>query len=454
MSNDIENDNIVPDNGVAGFGAPRLDPDPVDESFLDEFDRLDDEAQARATESTEPASPETTPAAASPEPESDPVDDENFLNEGLNDTKPTETNENTTPTPPEDPSAPGDRAPEPEQPVQAGGTAGSEIDPEIAAIEQPRNLSESNQSNWKKLQETASRYKKEALEAEQLRQRVAQLEQTPGQVPQDYEELKKFRQIFDLKNDPELKSKYETPISQAKESIYSILKKNGASEETIASIEKVGGPDKVSGSWWKQNVLDKLELLDAKKVEQNLLSVADLREKQEKEYSELATRGEEILEERKNEKLNWYKQETDQIGKITDELTKDVPWARYREVPQGATQDQLVEIKRHNDNVAHLESTFKQALWPTDAKTRAEVAAAATLSHVLSAQLRTEQATKSQLETRLKALENENNQLKMAGRTPKPSANSTANKVTANSNDRWKMSASDAIDMGLDEAGV
>ena len=131
-----------------------------------------------------------------------------------------------------------------------------------------------------------------------------------------------------------------------------------------------------------------------------------------------------------------------------------MPWARYRQAPEGATPEQSAEVQKHNAYVAQLEAKFNQALWPTDAKTRAEVAAAATLSHVLTAQLRTEQAVKSQLEARLKALEQENSQLKMAGRTPKPSANSTSNKITAQSSDRWKMSASDAIDMGLDEAGV
>jgi hypothetical protein len=438
MNDDIDNENIVPDSGVVGFDAPRLDPDPVDPSFLDEFDKLDDAAIAE--EASTPAAP------VEPEPAVDPSEDENFLNQDLNETQ---TNE-TTATPPEDPSAPGDQTPQPEQPVQVS----EEIDPEIAAIEQPRNLSESNQSNWKKLQETASRYKKEAVEAEQLRQRLAELEQRPTQTPADYEELRKFKQIFDLKNDPELKSKYETPISEAKESIYSILRKNGASDETIASIDKAGGPDKVSGAWWKQNVLDKIELLDSKKVEQNLLKVAELREQQEKEYNDLATRGEEILEAKQNERVEWFKQENETAYKAIDEMTKDVPWARYKEVPKNASEEDIKQIQAHNARVQDLQQKFNSALWPNDAKTRTEIAAAATLSHVLADQLRFEQSSKAQMEARLKQLEAENSQLKMAGRAPKASANSTSSKTNVNTNDRWKMNAGDAIDMGLDEAGV
>ena len=76
----------------------------------------------------------------------------------------------------------------------------TEIDPEIASIEQPRNLSELNRNNWKKLQETASIYKRQAQEAEALKQRL-QTEATQPQLPPDYEDLRKFRQIFDLQND-------------------------------------------------------------------------------------------------------------------------------------------------------------------------------------------------------------------------------------------------------------
>jgi len=433
-----DNDNIVPDNGVLGFGGPSLNADPVDDSFMNEFDKLDEEA-SQDTPATEPA------------PVDNPKEDENFLNDGLNEPTPEPANEPvSTPEPAAEPAAAPDTEPEPAQSVQDG----TEIDPEIAAIEQPRNLSESNQSNWKKLQETASRYKKEAVEAEQLRQRLAELEQRPTQTPADYEELKKFKQIFDLKNDPELKTKYEAPISEAKESIYSILRKNGASDETIASIEKVGGPDKVSGAWWKQNVLDKLELLDSKKVEQSLLNVADLREKQEKEYAELATRGEEILAAKQNEKFEWYKRETEGIDKTLEEITKEVPWARYKDVPKDAPAEEVAKIQSHNAKVQQLQQKFEAALWPTDAKSRTEVAAAATFSHVLADQLRFEQSAKAQLEARLKALEAENSQLKQAGRAPKPSANSTSSKVTSNTNDRWKLNAADAIDMGLDEAGA
>lgn len=173
-------DNVVPESTVANAngGAERLDADSISTSTLDAIDSLLDQAEANATAS---------------EPAPDP--------------KPESGTESVSEVQPETPATPA-----------------IEIDPEIAAIDHPRNLSEKNQNNWRKLQETASIYKQQAAEAEVLRQRLAEAESRPPQAPQDYDELRKFRAIFDIKNDPEFKSKYTSNIESAKQSVYSILK--------------------------------------------------------------------------------------------------------------------------------------------------------------------------------------------------------------------------------------
>ena len=434
-----DHDAVVPDASVANVipGSPRLDPDPIDDATLDLLDKeldaagegIDTSAPAAAPVSTEPDidllsdNPEPSPA---PEAPLNPEIDENLSKTPVN--EPQETVLET-------PQAP-------------------ELDPEIAAIEQPRNLSESNSNNWKKLQETASRYKKEALEAETLRQRLTQMEQQPAQKPADYDELKKFKQIFDLKNDPEFHTKYEAPIKGATESIYAILKKNGASEETIASIEQVGGPDKVSEQWWKNNVIDKLPMTDAERLKRSLVDVVDLKEKQDKEIAETAEHAEQILQARSEEKKNWYQTETTQISTHLEELTKQHEWARFVEPKPDATPEQLAAIQQHNARVADLSTKFQSALWPTDSKTRTEVAAAAVYSHVLAEQVQREQSARTQLEARLKQLETENSQLKQIGKAPKPSASNTANNKITTNTDRSRMNALDAIDLGLEEAAL
>jgi hypothetical protein len=421
-----ETENIVePD--VTGFGNPSLDSDKIDDSTEQQIDNLLDEV---IKQQEEPSNEIETSNSDIPE--------QNLSQDNVEPVLETESQQATSASQVD--------------PSQQQQEQRAEIDPEIAAIEQPRNLSEKNQSNWRKLQETASSYKKQAEEAETLRQKLQDFEQRPQAVPQDYEELKKFRQIFDIKNDPEFQSKYSRPIESAKQNIYGILRKHGASEDVITSIEKSGGPDKINDAFWKNPAFDNIPFTDVEKLKRNLVDVADLRDKQEGEIQYAAENAEKILQEREMEKGQWYEKTVTEIDQEIDTLTKELPWARYAEIPEGATPDQIQQIQNHNSRVADLAGKFESALWPTTSKDRANVAAAAVFSHVLSDQLRTEQAQKSALLDQVKKLTSENNSLKSSSKLPKQSVSTQSANKTNSMSDRIKMNASDAIDLGLDEA--
>jgi hypothetical protein len=421
-----EEENIVePD--VTGFGNPSLDSDKIDDSTEQQIDNLLDEVIKQQEEPNN-----------EPEEINSSTTEQNLSPDNVEPVLETES-QKATGTSQVDPS-------------QQQQEQRADIDPEIAAIEQPRNLSEKNQSNWRKLQETASSYKKQAEEAEALRQKLQDFEQRPQAVPQDYEELKRFRQIFDIKNDPEFQSKYSRPIESAKQNIYGILRKHGASEDVITSIEKSGGPDKINDAFWKNPAFDNIPFTDVEKLKRNLVDVSDLRDKQDSEIQYAAENADKILQEREMEKGQWYEKTVTEIDQEIDTLTKELPWARYAEVPQGATPDQIQQIQNHNSRVSDLAGKFESALWPTTSKDRANVAAAAVFSHVLSDQLRTEQAQKSALLDQVKKLTAENNSLKSSSKLPKQSISTQSANKTNSMSDRIKMNASDAIDLGLDEA--
>lgn len=416
MENETE-DTVIEPNVASGFGEPSLDADPIDddldatlEQMLDEAEGLD-KPQDSAEESTE-------------EPAEESVDE-------------------STEEPAEEPE-------EEQSTEETGESEDVELDPEIAAIEKPRNLSEKNQSNWRKLQETASNYKKQAEEAAVLRQKLQEVEQNV-KVPEDYEELRRFRAIFDIQNDPEFRSKYDQPISSAKENIYKILKANGASEDVIKSIEEAGGPDKIDQKWWKNNAIDKLPLTDAERLKRNLVDVIDLKEKQQQEIEHASQNAEQFFEEKQKSNEEWYHGTVKEIDTYMDEVTKELPWARFKEAPQNATPDQLKEVEQHNAAVSSLAEKFNAALWPTTAQERANVAASAVYAHVLTEQLRVDQAAKVKMSEQIKKLTEENNRLKSAGRLPRQNV-STSNKIGNSLSDRLKMSSSEAIDAGLDEA--
>ena len=405
---------------VTGHGNPSLDADPIDESTENAIDSALDAAFEETAPEKEAEIPETVEESTESEPEveQDPVVE------------------------PETPQT------TPEPVVEQ-----VEIDPEIKQIEPPRNLSEKNQSNWRKLQETASTYKKQAQEAQELRQKLVEYEQKPP-APADYEDLRKFRAVFDIQSDPDFQNKYDVPINQAKANIYSIMKQHGASDELLQSIEAQGGPEKIDQKWW-QSTLSKLPLTDAERLKRNIVDVADLSEKRVGEIMNSAQNAEQYYKSRDEALVERFaKQEDESINYIQEQIkAQNADWALPKEIPAGATPEQRKAIESHNAQAAQLEQMFMGAMYPETPQARADVAAAAAMSHMLTNQLRTEQTARQRMEAQIKQLADENNRLKGAGKMPRQNLATASSNRPATVSDRLKMSSADAIDMGLDEAG-
>ena len=420
----IDTDDTVPEITAANpdGGAEKLNADPISQSLSDSIDSALDEAEGISSDNSS--------------------DNSSAYQRNI----PTE-------------------KPEPKQEIQNPFSANfqtdfgkqqPEIDPEIAAIPMPPNMSEKQQSNWRKLAESASLAKRQAAEAEILRQKLAENQQ---QAPPDYEELRRFRATFDIKNDPKFKEKYDIPLKQSAESIYGLLRKHKAGEDVIKSIEEAGGPGKVSKAWWKKNAIDRLAAtddgyVDARRLENALLQIDDIESSREQDL-EMASKNQEAwMQQRQAEQQEMQQQESQQVYGYVENLTKDVPWARYQEIPPGATAEQVQRIQAHNEGVKDLETKFNSALYPKSSSERAAIAAAATLSHVVTNQLRYEQSQSTKLQQQIAQLTKELNSIKASGKMPRSSVSGQTPSKSGNVNDRIKMSASDAIDMGLDEAGA
>jgi hypothetical protein len=412
----LDDENVIPETTAANpdGSAAKLDADPISQSTSDTIDSLLDEAEAQdnAQDTSDQFSRNVDPKT--PEPQQ--------VEEQKN-----ETNNETS----------------------------SDIDPEIAAIQTPAGMSEKQASNWEKLRKSASEYKKQAAEVEILRQKLAEQQQVQ-QLPPDYDELKKFRATFDLKSDPEFQSKYDKPLNEASENIYALLKKHKASDEVINSIKEAGGPSKVAKSWWKKNAIDRLyqteDFTDARRLENALVQIDDVENARKADLDMAETNQQQWMEQKEQERVQRYQQEGAEIGGYLEKVTATVPWARFQEVPKNATREQIERVNAHNAGVKDLEGKFSSALYPKTASERAAVAAAATLSHVVTNQLRIEQQSKARLESELARLTKENNALKASGKMPKSNVAGTQSKQSGNN--RISMNSSDAIDMGLDEAGA
>lgn len=332
-------------------------------------------------------------------------------------------------------------------------------DDDISAITEPEGMSEKNRSNWQRLREAAATYKKQAAEAEQLRQRIAELEKGQPQTtaPEDYEELKKFKATFDIQNDPSFRQKFSDQIDKASQGIYGLLKKWKASDETITAIQNVGGPSKVPLSWWKTNVIDKLAAseetyLDARKIENALAQLDDIEAEMQSEIENAKQNADGWHKNKMEEFQQNFNKNHEEAWKHVDELTKDIPAFRYKEVPQNASQEELAKINSHNEYVKDLEGKYMSALYPKTVKDAATVAAAATLSHILTHQLEVEQKEKASLLAELNQLRGRMGAVSGAGRMPKSNASTVVAQPQVSSASRISMNSLDAIEAGLSEA--
>jgi hypothetical protein len=247
-------------------------------------------------------------------------------------------------------------------------------------------------------------------------------------------------------------------LSQAEETVYGLLKKHKASDEVINSIKEAGGPAKVSKAWWKQNTIDRLYstedgFTDARRLENALVQIDDIESARNADLESATANQQQWMQERMQEQEQQYQQQSKSITEYIDNITKDRPQFRFQDVPNGATQAQIEKIQKHNAGVADLQAKFNSALYPSTPQEKAAVAAAATLSHVITQQLRAEQQAKAQLQAQLDKLTKENSALKSSGKMPKSTV-STQSPSKSNTSDRIKMNASDAIDLGLEEAGA
>jgi len=366
-----------------------------------------------------------------------------------------ETNEatQTQPTDPVQPSE-GQTTPDGQQPDQQldqKDTSKTE-DPstiDLDKIQPPSDISPRNLVNFNKLREVAKHYKEQADKAVQYEQYIDYLRQQKSEPPQELlselEDHRKFRKIFDAENDPEFQQQFNDKIGTLDSDVISILKKNGLPEETEAKL-RAAGLEQVPADWWEENVLPRLNFLDRERVQKKLAERSDVVDAKQKELEKFSSRKDEFFAEQEQKVQQFREQEQNTIHTHLDVMTKELPQARYMEVPRNATQDQIVQIQNHNNTVAEMEGHFHDALNASNPQDRTEVAMAAVASIYFAKEI-------DHLQSQLQAATNQSAKfakeleaIRSAGRTPAPRSGV---RKAGDSIDPLKLSDMDAIEEGL-----
>jgi len=366
-----------------------------------------------------------------------------------------ETNEatQTQPTDPVQPSE-GQTTPDGQQPDQQldqKDTSKTE-DPstiDLDKIQPPSDISPRNLVNFNKLREVAKHYKEQADKAVQYEQYIDYLRQQKSEPPQELlselEDHRKFRKIFDAENDPEFQQQFNDKIGTLDSDVISILKKNGLPEETEAKL-RAAGLEQVPADWWEENVLPRLNFLDRERVQKKLAERSDVVDAKQKELEKFSSRKDEFFAEQEQKVQQFREQEQNTIHTHLDVMTKELPQARYMEVPRNASPDQIVQIQNHNNTVAEMEGHFHDALNASNPQDRTEVAMAAVASIYFAKEI-------DHLQSQLQAATNQSAKfakeleaIRSAGRTPAPRSGV---RKAGDSIDPLKLSDMDAIEEGL-----
>lgn len=350
-------------------------------------------------------------------------------------------------------------------------------------IPTPKNLSPKGNRNWAELRQLASHWKKQAedlgVQLDTLKGRYNQVQKTAGGDPKMAERIKALEQelegyqtIYQTESSPAFRAKFDDAIKANDTEIYTILGRQGLNKEQIEALQKVGGlafaPDNFT------NFVDVLRnfksqdprivsqaRLDAKKLEDLVSKNMDLLNERQHTLDSIPGNREKFHKAEQERRAQSYQAYDTAFWQHYEAITKDIPYARFQEIPANATPEQKAEIEQSNQLFNFLRPKFESAKFPATPQARAEVAATVCLAFVLNLELEAAQKnlesergkTKAEKD-RADALQKKLDSIQKAGQTAGKgfAAPATPNKPTTG--DRLRLSNEDAIDAGLAEAGL
>ncbi len=335
-------------------------------------------------------------------------------------------------------------------------------DDEIDSIQEPRGLNPSNKDNWKKLQETAKRYKSQSAEVNskyaeavaKVNQLLKERSQLPEEVQKEIGELRNFKKTFDYENDKEFTDKFVKPITDTETQIFKLLKDNKLDDAILENIQKKGVSN-IPESTWKEmikvlvdsNNQDEREagIILRKLVNTHAEKVVDRKQEVEKMklgQSDMVKKREEMTKAEQQKEVSYVKDSLDQLEKEYPQLLQKV------NVPADATPEQKSAIENHNQFVDVLKQQYVVAYRPKDHEQRHEVAVKAAYALIADRELVKANAKLAQTTEQLKAANEELDKIKNSTRM-----NGGGGSDDSKNSDKGKPSkAEEFIGMRSDEA--
>jgi hypothetical protein len=267
-------------------------------------------------------------------------------------------------------------------------------------------------------------------------------------------ELNAMKASFQNERSPEFIEKFDNRIKTNEETAVDVLSRNGLPEALIENIKKNGIrsiPSKQMTEW-----LSKLDVDDKKALEDAYTGNKSLSKEREAALEEIRKNPEKYEAKVKAERTQQFQTYTKEMADYTQQVTKDLPWAKQQEIPADATPEVKARLEKENKLQKELEDVFQRSLYPSNATVRAQTALSACLAHKLALDLSDMQGTAKYYFEESKKLQAEIDTIKKAGITSRAGANvaRSPNANTGTLESKLALSDDDAVEAGLREVGA
>lgn len=209
--------------------------------------------------------------------------------------------------------------------------------------------------------------------------------ETDEKIKAQLNELSMFRRRYQLESDPEVKSKFDSRVESAEQSILDVLKKHNAGQEFLNLVKNEGGWSGFSGSGRSvtindgnggtktvtyaelaDSVMQNLPLTDRKSVEAAMIEQLSTKRERDRFFKEEQEKADKFFKEREETAKKQFEEQQkrgqEAMKTIEDWKAKQLesPMFKEKEVPENATAEQKAEIAEHNNYVKQLKSLFNK----------------------------------------------------------------------------------------------
>lgn len=250
-----------------------------------------------------------------------------------------------------------------------------EVDEEIDAIKPNPKWNPATQNQFKELKAIAKRFKTEnkAKEAaiKELQDKISTVKPLDQQTEQELNDLRKYRRMLDIHQDPSFVEKYKKGLEKNKEDTVALLKKlkfpEKSDDPTKMSLEyiekKYGGVDKMPEEDWARIIKAIPNPLEADRLKNLVNKRFDLETEREAEIAKAAEDFEQYQQKQGDQVKNYWLDVSSRMKTYAEKRVKELPdWARPMDIPENATAEQKQKIEAHNAKHQKIEKDFQSLM--------------------------------------------------------------------------------------------